>query len=137
MIQPEGFIDPKNTEKICKLQKSIYGFKQASRSWNIHFDEVVKLFGFIKNEEEPCVYRKVRGSAVVFLILYVDDIMLIENDIPMLEVTKSSLGKSLSMKDLGEAEYILGIKIYRYRSKRLIGLSQDRYIDEVLKRFNM
>jgi hypothetical protein len=63
--------------------------------------------------------------------------MLIENDIPMLEVTKSSLGKSLSMKDLGEAEYILGIKIYRYRSKRLIGLSQDRYIDEVLKRFNM
>ena len=56
MIQPEGFVDPKNARKICKLQKSIYGLKQASRSWNIHFDEVVKGFGFIKNEEEPCVY---------------------------------------------------------------------------------
>ena len=103
--------------------KSIYGLKQASRSWNIHFDEVVKGFGFIKNEEEPCVYKRASGSAVVFLVLYVDDILLIENDIPMLEATKSLLGKSFSMKDLGEAAYILGIKIYRDRSKRLIGLS--------------
>ena len=137
MIQPEGFVDPKNARKICKLQKSIYGLKQASQSWNIHFDEVVKGFGFIKNEEEPCVYKRASGSAVVFLVLYVDDILLIGNDIPMLEVTKSSLGKSFSMKDLGEATYILGIKIYRDRSKRLIGLSQDTYIDKVLKRFNM
>ena len=137
MIQPEGFVDPKNARKICKLQKSIYGLKQASRSWNIRFDEVVKGFGFIKNEEEPCVYKRASGSAVVFLVLYVDDILLIGNDIPMLEATKSSLGKSFSMKDLGEAAYILGIKIYRDRSKRLIGLSQDTYIDKVLKRFNM
>ena len=66
-----------------------------------------------------------------------DDILLIGNDIPMLEATKSSLRKSFSMKDLGEAAYILGIKIYRDRSKRLIGLSQDTYIDKVLKRLNM
>ena len=137
MIQPECFVDPKNARKICKLQKSIYGLKQASRSWNIHFDEVVKGFGFIKNEEEPCVYKRASGSAVVFLVLYVDDILLIGNDIPILEATKSSLEKSFSMKDLGEAAYILGIKIYRDRSKRLIGLSQDTYIDKVLKRFNM
>ena len=55
MTQPEGFVDPKNAGKICKLQRSIYGLKQASRSWNIDFDEVVKGFGFIKNEDEPCV----------------------------------------------------------------------------------
>ena len=48
MMQPEGFVDPTNAGKICKRQKSIYGLKQASRSWNIHFDEVVKGFGFIK-----------------------------------------------------------------------------------------
>ena len=137
MIQPEGFVDPQNARKICKLQKSIYGLKQASRSWNIRFDEVVKGFGFIKNEEEPCVYKKASGSALVFLVLYVDDILLIGNDIPMLETVKSSLRKSFSMKDLGEAAYILGIKIYRDRSKRLIGLCQDTYIDKVLKWFNM
>ena len=59
----------------------------------------------------------------MFLVLYVDDILFIRNDIPMTEVVKSSLRKSFSMKDLGEVAYILGIKFYRDRSKRLIGLS--------------
>ena len=62
---------------------------------------------------------------------------MIGDDIPMLETVKSSLRKSFPMKDLGEAAYILGIKIYRDRSRRLIGLCQDTYIDKVLKRFNM
>jgi hypothetical protein len=113
MTQPEVFVDPKHAGKICKLQKSIYGLKQASWSWNLCFDEVVKGFGFIKNIEEPCVYKKVSGSTVVFLVLYVDDILLIGNDIPMMVVIKSSLGE-----DLGEGVYILDIKIYRDRSKR-------------------
>jgi hypothetical protein len=98
---------------------------------------VVKGVGFVKNIEEPCVYKKVSGSAIVFLVLYVNDILLIGNDIPMLEVIKSSLRKSFSMKDLEEMTYILGIKIYRDRSKRLIRLSQDAYIDKILNRFNM
>jgi hypothetical protein len=67
----------------------------------------------------------------------VDDILLIGNDIPMLEAAKTSLKNSFSMKDLGEVAHILGIKIYRDRSKRLIKLSQDTYIDKVLKGFNM
>jgi hypothetical protein len=137
MIQPEGFVDLTNAGKVCKLQKSIYGLKQASWSWNICFDQVVKGFGFLQNEEEACVYKKKRASSVVFLILYVDDILLIGNDIPMLESIKTSLKNSFSMKDLGEAAYILGIRIYRDRSRRLVGLSQDTYIDKVLKRFSM
>ena len=137
MTQPEGFVSPQNFGKVCKLQKSIYGLKQASRSWNLRFDQAVKEFGFIKNEDEPCVYKKVSGSAVVFLVLYVDDILLIGNDVPILQNVKSWLGSHFSMKDLGEAAYILGIKIYRDRSKRLIGLSQGTYIDKVLNRFNM
>ena len=137
MIQPEGFTDPKDASKVCKLQRSIYGLKQASRSWNLRFDEVVKGFGFIKNEEETCVYKKESGSSIVFLILYVDDILLIGNDVNFLDTIKESLKKSFAMKDLGKAAYILGIKIYRDRSKRLIALSQSTYIDKVLKRFRM
>ncbi|KAL3523497.1 hypothetical protein ACH5RR_016331 [Cinchona calisaya] len=137
MTQPEGFVQAENSEKVCKLLRSIYGLKQASRSWNLRFDEAVKEFGFIKNEDEPCVYKKINANAVVFLVLYVDDILLIGNDIPTLQKVKSWLGKCFSMKDLGEAAYILGIKIYRDRSQKLIGLSQSTYIDKVLKRFSM
>ena len=73
----------------------------------------------------------------MFLVLYVDDILLIGNNIPLMEDVKALLRKSFSMKDLAEASYILGIKIYSDRSKRLIGLSQSMYIDKVLNRFSM
>ncbi|NDX61125.1 hypothetical protein G3N22_19985 [Acinetobacter baumannii] len=119
------------------MDRSIYGLKQASRSWNLRFDETVKEFGFIKNVEEPCVYKKASGSIVTFLVLYVDDILLIGNDIPTLQQVKEWLGKCFAMKDLGEAQSILGITIYRDRSKRLLGLSQEKYIDKVLNRFSM
>ncbi|KAJ9552913.1 LOW QUALITY PROTEIN: hypothetical protein OSB04_016958 [Centaurea solstitialis] len=88
MEQPEGFEDPKNPNKVCKLLKSIYGLKQASRSWNLHFDERIKEFGFAKSEFEPCVYTKFSGSIVTFLVLYVDDILLIGNDVPTLQSVK-------------------------------------------------
>ena len=72
---------------------------------------------------EACIYKKVSGSSVSFMILSVDDILLIGNDIEFLNSVKGHLNKSFSMKDLGDIAYILGIKIYRDRSKRLIGLS--------------
>ncbi|GJX05744.1 retrotransposon protein, putative, ty1-copia subclass [Tanacetum coccineum] len=137
MEQPEGYVNPKYPNRVCKLQRSIYGLKQASRQWNKRFDEEIKKFGFTQNRDEPCVYRKASGSNVVFLILYVDDILIMGNNIPRLKEVKDYLGKCFSMKDLGEAAYILGIKIYRDRSKRLIGLSQSAYIDKILKKFNM
>ena len=74
------------------------------------------------------MYKKTSGSAVIFLVLYVDDILLIGNDVSVLQSVKIWLSKNFSMKDLGEATYILGIKIYNDRSKRLLGLSQSTYI---------
>ncbi len=137
MAQPEGFIHSKYPNKVCKLERSIYGLKQASRSWNICFHEKIKEFGFSRSEYESCVYYKASGSNVTFLVLYVDDILIIGNNIPMLQSVKDWLGKCFSMKDLGNAAYILGIRIYRDRTKRLIGLSQSTYLDKILKRFNM
>ena len=78
---------------------------------------------------------KASGSIVIFLVLYVDDILLIGNDVPTLQEVKSWLSKCFAMKDLGEASYILGIRIVRERSNRLIGLSQNTYLDKVLKHF--
>ncbi|GJZ12875.1 retrotransposon protein, putative, ty1-copia subclass [Tanacetum coccineum] len=110
MEQPEGFVNPKYPNH---------------------------KFGFTQNPNEPCVYLKASGSYVAILILYVDDILLMGNNIPMLQDVKSYLGRSFAMKDLGDAAYILGIKIYRDRSKRLIGLNQSAYIEKILKRFYM
>ncbi|GJW34706.1 retrotransposon protein, putative, ty1-copia subclass [Tanacetum coccineum] len=137
MVQPEGFVDPNHPRKVCKLQRSIYGLKQASRSWNKRFDEEIKRFGFAQNLDEPCVYQKASGSNVTFLILYVDDIIIMGNHIPSLQSVKDYLGKCFAMKDLGEATFILGIKIYRDRSKRLIRLGQNAYMDKILKRYRM
>ncbi|KAG8492837.1 hypothetical protein CXB51_010063 [Gossypium anomalum] len=117
MTQPEGFVNPKDAGKICKLQRSIYGLKQASRSWNLRFNDAIKEFGFIKNEDEPCVYKKDSGSTITFLVLYVYGILIMGNDIPTLQSIKTWLGSCFSMKDLGEATYILGVKIYRDRSR--------------------
>ncbi|KAL0295548.1 UNVERIFIED_CONTAM: Retrovirus-related Pol polyprotein from transposon RE2 [Sesamum calycinum] len=103
MDQPEGFTVVGEEQKICHLQRSIYGLKQASRSWNIHFDEIIQGYDFVKNDFDPCVYKKVSGSSVVFLLLSVDDILLIGNDIKMLGDTKAWLSIQFSMKDLGEA----------------------------------
>ncbi|KAK4381680.1 Retrovirus-related Pol polyprotein from transposon TNT 1-94 [Sesamum angolense] len=137
MDQPEGFTVVGEEQKVCHLQRSIYGLKQASRSWNIRFDEVIRGNDFVKNDFDPCVYKKVSGSSVLFLVLYVDDILLIGNDIKILGDTKAWLSTQFSMKDLGEASYILGIKIFRDRSKRILGMTQNSYVEKLLKRFNM
>ena len=68
MMQPEGFVNPKSANKICKLQRSIYGLVQASRSWNIHFDKLIKGYSFIQTCGEACIYKKVSGSTTTFLI---------------------------------------------------------------------
>ena len=74
---------------MCKLQ--CYGLVQASRSWNICFDEVIKAYGFIQTFGEAYIYKKVSGSSVAFLILYMDDILLIGNDIESLNSIKGIL----------------------------------------------
>ncbi|GJZ81787.1 retrotransposon protein, putative, ty1-copia subclass [Tanacetum coccineum] len=113
---PEGFVNPKYPNRVCKLKRFIYGLKQASRQWNKHFDDDIKKFSFTQNQNEPCVYMKASGSNVTFLILYVDDILIMGNHILMLQGVKSYLEKCFDMKDLWEAAYIIGIKIYRDRS---------------------
>jgi hypothetical protein len=116
MTQPTGFEDPEIAGKVCKLLESIYGLKHASRSWNLRFDKEVKTLTLSYAKKNLMCTEKLVGVPSPFLILYVDDILLIENDIPLfLQLAKSSLKKVFLMKDLGEAVYILDIKIYRDR----------------------
>nr|GEV56505.1 ribonuclease H-like domain-containing protein [Tanacetum cinerariifolium] len=125
----------RTSSRVSKPPQFYYGFHikddKISDSTLSELDEPTNY------KEAMAISQAANGSVVVFLVLYVDDILLIGNDIPTLQSVKDWLGKCFAMKDLGDATYILGIKIYRDRSKRLIGLSQDTYIDKILKRFKM
>ena len=137
MAQPEGFVVEGKEHLGCKLKKSIYGLKQASRQWYLKFDQIIREFGFEENKRDNCIYAKFRGSKFIFLILYVDDILLASSDKNLLLETKRFLTSKFEMKDLGEATYVLGIEIHRNRSKGILGLSQKTYIEKVLKKYNM
>ena len=80
MKQPEGFSSSDGEQLVCKLKKSIYGLKQASRQWYLKFHDVISSFGFEENVMDQCIYQKVSGSKIWFLVLYVDDILLASND---------------------------------------------------------
>ncbi|KAK4403187.1 Retrovirus-related Pol polyprotein from transposon RE1 [Sesamum angolense] len=101
MDQPEGFTSVGNEKKVCCLQRSIYGLKYASRSWNMCFDEVVRGYDFTKHEFDPYTYKKINGSSVAYLVLYVNDILLFGNDVKMLGVINAWLSTQFFMKDMG------------------------------------
>ncbi|KAM2045528.1 hypothetical protein FF1_009770 [Malus domestica] len=85
---------------------------------------------------DDCIYLKHKGSKFIFLVLYVDDILLASSDMQLLRKTKTVLSTNFEMKDLGEAHYVLGIEITRDIKRKLLGLSQKGYIERVLNRFN-
>jgi hypothetical protein len=124
MDKPEGFLLNEKEHMVCKLNKSIYGLKQASRQWYLKFNDTITSFGFKENIVDQCIYLKVSGSKFLFLILYVDDILLASSDLGLLHETNEFLSKNFKMKDMGEATYVIGIEIFRDRSCGLLGLSQ-------------
>ena len=80
-----------------------------SRSWNIRFDETIKSFGFHQSVDEACVYKLRREKSAVFLVLYVDDILLMGDNVKFLMEVKNWLANQFKMKDLRNINYVLGI----------------------------
>jgi hypothetical protein len=123
MAQPEGFAVEGKEHMWCKLKKSLYGLKQASRQWHIKFDEVIRSFGFTENKVDNCIYVKFKGKDFTILVLYIDDILLVSSDKNILYETKSFLSSNFDVKDMGDASYVLGIQIHRGWTKGVLGLS--------------
>ncbi|KAA0052191.1 gag/pol protein [Cucumis melo var. makuwa] len=101
------------------------------------FDTAIKSYDFDQNVDEPCVYKKINKGKVAFLVLYVDDILLIGNDVGYLIDVKAWLAVQFQMKDLEEAQYVLGIQIIRDCKIKTLALSQATYIDKMLVRYSM
>ncbi|EOY13896.1 Gag-protease-integrase-RT-RNaseH polyprotein, putative [Theobroma cacao] len=92
---------------------------------------------FVESVMDQCIYHKVSESKIIFLVFYVDDILLATNDLGLLHEVKQFLFEHFYMKDVGEASYVIGIKIHKDRSQGLLGLSQETCINKVFKRFWM
>jgi len=84
-----------------------------------------------------CIYHKVSGNKICFLVLFVDDILLAANDRGLLHEMKQFLSNNFDMKDMGDASYVIDIKIHRDRPRGILGLSQETYINKSLERFRM
>jgi len=135
MLPPEGvLIQP----GYCwKLQRSLYGLKQAGRTWNKTLNRKLGDLNFIRLDAETCLYVFWKNGQVCFLVVYVDDLLLAATTRKFMNSMKAKLSAAFKMRDLGEAKYILGIEIKRNHKLQTISLSQSQYSRTVLERTGM
>lgn len=126
MQQPEGFED--GTNRVCKLQKSIYGLKQASRMWNERFHQFMIKIGFKRCSSDHCLYTRIGNGTVCYILLYVDDLLIISNDIKIINTTKRLLSNEFEMSDIGQVDNFLGVHIVYDKSNHSISMGQLNYL---------
>ncbi|KAG8482872.1 hypothetical protein CXB51_023953 [Gossypium anomalum] len=129
MDLPEGF-RKQGEHKVCRLLKSLYGLKQASRQWNLKLTEALLHGGYVQSKHDYSLFTKKQGDKIVVLLVYVDDLLITGNAIEMIDELKRVLHSSFKMKDLGKLKFFLGIVIVR--SNRGIILSQRKYALELI-----
>ena len=142
MAQPDAFVQEEHPNKVCKLNRSIYGLKQSARCWNLEIDSYLKSFGYVQSNADSSIYTKSQRrnkenkTSMMIIALYVDDIMLATNDPDMLKAKKMAFPSRFDMEDQGEAHFCLGMQITRDRNK-ILCISQKAYLENILKRFGM
>jgi transposase InsO family protein len=136
ITQPEGYISIEHPDHVCKLNRSLYGLKQASFSWYTTLDKQLRQLGFKPTDADPCIYVKRIGRHLIIVSIYVDDLIIIGHR-PDVDKIKNVISKYFKIKDLGPAKSILGIEIIRDRSKGTLQLRQKGHIDELFEKFNM
>lgn len=135
MSQPEGFVEENQKHLVCKLNKAIYGLKQASRMWYDKITATLISLNFKKLNCEPCVFVRKINLSLIIIALYVDDLLIFSNDEVQKEKIKRDLMLQFEMQDLGKAKSVLGMRIIQEKGQ--ITLDQSKYIEYVLDRFNM
>lgn len=135
MQQPIGMED--GTKRVCRLNKSLYGLKQASRTWNEKLNCALINAGLTCSRVDTCVYFKVNDESITIVAVYVDDLLIISNNVKEKNHIKAQLNKNFKMTDNGAAKFFLGMHISRDRQAGTIKISQQKYLREVLERFGM
>ncbi|UYV78672.1 hypothetical protein LAZ67_16002340 [Cordylochernes scorpioides] len=135
MELPEG-LHTKQTNKVCKLKKAIYGLKQAGRSWNTKIASTLIKNNFKQSIVDPCLFTKNEENHSIYLILYVDDMLLASDSEIIIQNTVKTLEKEFEIKNLGYPTQFIGIEISRNREGELL-LSQKNKIQELVERYNL
>lgn len=131
MAVPPGFYNDAKTErKVCRLCKSIYGLKQASRQWYQKFSDALLAFGFTASLNDTSMFTYKSGKEFLTLIVYVDDIVLTGTSQLIMSQVKEYLNKKFSIKDLGHIHYFLGIEVARSASG--IFINQRKYVIDII-----
>ena len=115
----------------------IYGLKQASRSWNLRFHTFITSIGFKRSQHDHCLYHWAEGAVTLYLVIYVDDILIAGNSNAAIKGLKRRLSTEFEMKDLNEVQCFLGLNISRNRADGVMTIDQTQYVRKILKRFGM
>ncbi|KAL4029866.1 hypothetical protein IC575_008094 [Cucumis melo] len=138
MAQPKGYEVKGKEDMVCRLHKSLYGLKQSPRQWYIRFDTFILKQGFHRNSYDACVYwKQSQKGTYIYLLLYVDDMILVSKDYAEICELKKQLSNEFEMKDLGELKRILGMDVKRDKEKGLLTISQESYVIKLLEKYNM
>ena len=133
--QPTGFGDPALPGHVCKLNRSLYGLKQAPRAWYSRFASFLLSLGFSEAKSDTSLFILHRGTETVYLLLYVDDIVLTASSEQLLHRLIAALKNEFAMKDLGPLHHFLGVAVQRHKDH--LTLSQRQYILDILARHGM
>jgi hypothetical protein len=131
MSPPPGLQRQGENNLVCRLHKSLYGLKQASRQWFAKFSEAMCSAGFIQSRADYSLFTKTRGKLFTALLIYVDDILITGNDHASIVDTKKFLHSQFNLKDLGNLKYFLGIEVSA--SKKGIFICQRKYALEIIE----
>ncbi|KAK7603020.1 hypothetical protein V9T40_003019 [Parthenolecanium corni] len=124
-------------EKVCKLERALYGLRISPQKWNQLFTEFMATQNFIACPSDPCLFKWKEGNNFTILLLYVDDMIIASNSKKKLSEIKEGLNKKFEMVDLGEPSKYLGLEIKRERNTKIMNITQTKFIDKILQRFNM
>jgi hypothetical protein len=116
---------------VCKLQKSLYGLKQASKQWFSKFSTTLLQHGFTQSKANYSLFTRQHGSCFIDLLVYVDDILIASNDVVAVAQLKTYLDSQFKLKDLGPVRYFLGLEIAR--SSKGLSVSQRKYALEIME----
>jgi hypothetical protein len=136
MEQPEGFTQ-EGEQLVCKLHKSLYGLKQSPRAWNQKLDVFLKSIKFVRSDADFSGYVAQVGDVKFFIVVYVDDFILVCDNKDKLLQMKEELSQKFEMKDLGDLHFFFGMEVERDCAQCLLYINQTGYFKEILKRFRM